>query len=191
MSVLPLLMCLFAVSCGGGAPQPAARPWLVDACAMDLREDIAVARQRLQAYLTGDGRLSDPVTWVAGPSVSGPWPAHAGPGHLRASLVRLVALRPNAAAHRALIAEAQSIMQDAHAITDALDLVHTLPSSCCALATLESHPLRQNVYVATILTRLAASRRRAAHDSLATCMVPPSAVGRSSGGGAVRFPRDR
>lgn len=191
MFVLPLLMCLFAVSCGGVAPQPAAQPWLADACAMDLREDMAVARQRLQAYLTGDGRLSDPVAWIAGPAVSGPWPAQAGPGHLRASLARLIALQPSAAAHRALIAEAQSIVQDAQAIASAMDLVHTLPSSCCALATLDSHPLRRNVYVAAILTRLAASRRRAAQDSLANCMVPPSAIGCSSGSGAVRFPRDR
>ncbi|WP_152629551.1 hypothetical protein [Haliangium ochraceum] len=138
-----------------------AAAWQVDACALALREDIAVGRARADALLRGpdSGAMR---AQIVGEAVDEPWIDAEAPAQVRRSLARLQALPAAAAAHPALIAEARALIADAQAIGDAYLMIDSTDASCGGLRVLSEHALQANRYAAAILGRALAARRDAA-----------------------------
>lgn len=135
--------------------------WQVETCAIALREDLATARARADAYLSGNGDSKAPRPWLLGVLASDIWQTPGTPGNVLTSRARFASLRPTAAEHIALLDQTRVLVEDAEAIADATYLVDNTTSSCESLALLEKHALHQNRYAAAILSRAVATRRLA------------------------------
>lgn len=133
--------------------------WQEETCAIALREDLAQARARADAYLGGHGDMANPRAWLLGGQKGDIWLTPGRPGDVLMSQARLEALQPTTAEHVALLDEARALAADVQAIADAKYLLDATPSSCEGLALVEKHALHRNRYAAAILSREVAARR--------------------------------
>lgn len=162
--------------------------WQVETCATALREDLAAARARADAYLNGSEDVEKSRAWLLGTQTSDIWQPQGRPGNLLMSQARLGSLQSRAPEHIALLDEARAFTTDAFAIAEAKSLLESTPSSCEGLALIEKHALHRNRYAAAILSRAVAARRlavlaqlRQELDELSTRAVPGATPGTTPG----------